>query len=158
MKKLFFFLLAFVALQLNAQDLAHYKQIVKELSSSKYQGRGYAKDGANKAGKYLEKEFTKAGVDKVICQPFTIDINTFAGKMKMWADGKKLTPGVDFSMREYSPGIYGTFPVYIPIPAFAAAAFGFAIRSICSAGAEMEARVFSEALPRAGVYGGLPAP
>ena len=112
MKKLFFFLLAFVALQLNAQDLAHYKQIVKELSSSKYQGRGYAKDGANKAGKYLEKEFTKAGVDEVICQPFTIDINTFAGKMKMWADGKKLTPGVDFSMREYSPGVYGTFPVY----------------------------------------------
>ncbi len=112
MKKLFLFLLAFAALQLNAQDMARYKQIVKELSSSKYQGRGYAKDGANKAGKYLEKEFTKAGVDEVICQPFTIDINTFAGKMKMWADGKKLTPGVDFSMREYSPGVYGTFPVY----------------------------------------------
>ena len=112
MKKLFFFLLAFAALQLNAQDMEHYKQIVKELSSSKYQGRGYAKGGANKAGKYLEKEFTKAGVDEVICQPFTIDINTFSGKMKMWADGKKLTPGVDFSMREYSPGVYGTFPVY----------------------------------------------
>ena len=112
MKKLFLFLLVFATMQLNAQDMAHYKQIVKELSSSKYQGRGYAKDGANKAGKYLEKEFAKAGVDEVICQPFTIDINTFAGKMKMWADGKKLTPGVDFSMREYSPGVYGTFPVY----------------------------------------------
>ena len=112
MKKLFLFLLVFAALQLNSQDMAHYKQIVKELSSSKYQGRGYAKGGANKAGKYLEKEFIKAGVDEVVCQPFTIDINTFAGKMKMWADGKKLTPGVDFSMREYSPGVYGTFPVY----------------------------------------------
>ena len=112
MKKIFLFLLAFAALQLSAQDMAHYKQIIKELSSSKYQGRGYAKGGANKAGKYLEKEFTKAGVDEVICQPFTIDINTFPGKMKMWADGKKLTPGVDFSMREYSPGVYGTFPVY----------------------------------------------
>ena len=105
-------LLAFVALQLNAQDLAHYKQIIKELSSSKYQGRGYAKDGANKAGKYLQKEFEKAGVDEVICQPFTIDINTFCGKMKLWADGKKLTPGIDYSMREYSPGVYGEFPVY----------------------------------------------
>lgn len=52
----------FAVVQLNAQDLVHYKQIVKELSSSKYQGRGYAKDGANKAGKYLEKEFVKAGV------------------------------------------------------------------------------------------------
>ena len=112
MKKLFIMLLAFVALQLNAQDLAHYKQIIKELSSSKYQGRGYAKDGANKAGKYLQKEFEKAGVDEVICQPFTIDINTFCGKMKLWADGKKLTPGIDYSMREYSPGVYGEFPVY----------------------------------------------
>ena len=112
MKKLLVILLAFVALQLNAQDMAHYKKIVKELSSSKYQGRGYAKDGANKAGKYLAKEFAKAGVDEVICQPFTIDINTFCGKMKLWADGKKLTPGVDYSMREYSPGVYGEFPVY----------------------------------------------
>ena len=112
MKKLLIFVLAFAAMQLNAQDLTHYKQIVKELSSLKYQGRGYARDGANKAGKYLEKEFIKAGVDEVVCQPFTIDINTFCGRMKLWADGKKLTPGVDYSMREYSPGIHGTFPVY----------------------------------------------
>ena len=112
MKKLLIFVLAFAAMQLNAQDLTHYKQVVKELSSSKYQGRGYARGGANKAGKYLKKEFEKAGVDEVVCQPFTIDINTFCGKMKMWADGKKLTPGVDFSMREYSPGVHGTFPVY----------------------------------------------
>ena len=92
--------------------MAHYKKVVKELSSAKYQGRGYARDGANKAGKYLEKEFRKAGVDQVTCQPFTIDINTFCGKMKMSADGKKLKAGVDFSMREYSPGVHGQFPVY----------------------------------------------
>ena len=103
---------AFATAQVYAQDLVHYKQVVKELSSSKYQGRGYAKDGANKAGKYLEKEFVKMGVDEVVCQPFTLDINTFSGKMKMWADGKKLKPGHDFSMREYSPGVYGQFPVY----------------------------------------------
>ena len=106
------FAVFFATIQLNAQDLVHYKQIVKELSSLKYQGRGYAKDGANRAGKYLEKEFVKAGVDEVVCQPFTLDINTFSGKMKMWADGKKLKPGHDFSMREYSPGVYGQFPVY----------------------------------------------
>ena len=105
-------LLALAAVQLGAQDLVHYKKVVKELSSAKYQGRGYAQDGANKAGKYLEKEFRKAGADQVVCQPFTIDINTFCGKMKMSADGKKLKAGVDFSMREYSPGVHGQFPVY----------------------------------------------
>ena len=118
MKKILIFLLAFIAVEtfpetsLNAQNLKHYKKIVKELSSKKYQGRGYAKDGANKAGKYLVREFEKAGVDEVICQPFKIDINTFCGNMEMWADGKKLVPGVDFSMREYSPGVHGEFPVY----------------------------------------------
>ncbi|MBO4849531.1 MAG: DUF4910 domain-containing protein [Prevotella sp.] len=104
--------LALAIKPLGAQDLTHYKQVIKVLSSAKYQGRGYAKDGANKAGKYLQKEFEKAGVDEVILQPFKLDINTFCGKMKMLADGKKLRAGVDFSMREYSPGAYGTFPVY----------------------------------------------
>lgn len=112
MKKLLIIILSLAALELNAQDLPHFKRVVKELSSSRYQGRGYARGGANKAGKYLEKEYRKAGVDAVTLQPFTIDINTFPGAMEMWADGKKLRAGVDFSMREYSPGVKGEFPVY----------------------------------------------
>ena len=98
-------------MQLHAQDLPYFKKVVKELSSAKFQGRGYAKDGANKAGKYLAKEFEKVGA-AVTLQPFTIDINTFCGKADMWADGRKLRTGVDFSMREYSPGVHGEFPVY----------------------------------------------
>lgn len=119
MKRLLFILLAFVGMQVGAQDMAHYKRIVKELSSAKYQGRGYAKGGANKAGRFLQKEYAKAGVDEVTLQPFTLDVQTFAGKMEMETNSdlansqfKKLRPGIDFSMREYSPGVYGEFPVY----------------------------------------------
>ena len=112
MKRILILLLALVAVQAGAQDLKHYKRVVKELSSAKYQGRGYARGGANKAGKYLCREFVKAGADEVTCQPFTIDINTFPGKMEMNVDGRRLRPGVDFSMREYSPGVRGEFPVY----------------------------------------------
>ena len=112
MRKLLISLLALAAVQLNAQNLELYKQVVRDLSSAEYQGRGYAKDGANKAGKYLQKQFEKAGVKEVILQPFTIDINTFPGKMELSVDGHKLTPGVDFTMREYSPGVQGTFPLY----------------------------------------------
>ena len=104
--------MALASISVGAQNLAHYKQVIKTLGSSKYQGRGYAKGGANKAGKFLQKEFVKAGVDEVTIQPFKLDINTFCGRMKMCADGKKLRAGVDFSMREYSPGVHGTFPVY----------------------------------------------
>ena len=70
-------------MQLQAQDLTHYKRVVKEISSAKYQGRGYAKGGANKAGKFLQKEYRKAGVDEVKLQPFTININTFPRKRRL---------------------------------------------------------------------------
>ncbi|MBR4167439.1 MAG: M28 family peptidase [Bacteroidales bacterium] len=105
-------LLTVVSVQVYAQDMVHYKRVVKELSSAKYQGRGYARGGANKAGKFLRKEFAKAGADEVICQPFVLDINTFPGKMKLSVDGKKMIPGVDFTMREFAPGFRGTFPIY----------------------------------------------
>ncbi len=117
MKRLILIIVAMAAMQfampqLSAQDLAHYKKIVKELSSAKYQGRGYAFGGVNKAGKYLEKEFTKAGVDEVVCQPFKMDINTFPGAMKMAVDDKKLQAGVDYTLREFSPGVKGSFKLY----------------------------------------------
>ena len=112
MKKLFLLILAVTTVQLSAQDLTHYKKIIKELSSAKYQGRGYAEDGANKAGKWIAKEFAKVGADKVMCQPFKLDINTFPGKMEMSIDGKKQIPGVDFTLREFNPGIKGEFALY----------------------------------------------
>ena len=112
MKRLLLLVLAVIAVQLSAQDLVHYKKIVKELSSAKYQGRGYAEDGANKAGKWIAKEFAKIGADEVVCQPFKLDINTFPGKMKVSIDGKKQIPGVDFTVREFNPSIKGEFKLY----------------------------------------------
>ena len=107
-----FLLLAVAAAQVNAQDLALYQKIVKDLSSSKYQGRGYARDGANKAGNYLEKAYRKAGADAITRQHFTLDINTFPGHMKLSVDGRKMVAGTDFTVREYCPAAHGTYPVY----------------------------------------------
>ena len=112
MKKFMLFILAAFAMQLGAQDLGYYKKIMKELSSEKYQGRGYAEDGANKAGKWIAKEFAKIGADEVVQQPFTLNINTFPGKMDVSVDGKKLVPGVDFTLREFNPGLKGEFKIY----------------------------------------------
>ena len=111
-KALIFLLLTLAAVPAGAQDSAHYKKLVKELSSSKYQGRGYARGGANKAGAYLEKEYRKAGVDAITRQHFTLDINTFPGKMTLSVDGRKMTPGTDFTLREFCPGVSGTYGLY----------------------------------------------
>ena len=112
MKKFLLLALAVICMQSGAQDLGHYKKIIKELSSTKYQGRGYAEDGANMAGKWIAKEFAKAGADEVVQQPFTLDINTFPGKMEFSVDGKKQVPGIDFTLREFNPSIKGEFKLY----------------------------------------------
>ena len=112
MRGLVLSLLLSVALCASAQDAEYYKEIVRELSSSRYQGRGYALGGVRKAGKYIEKQFRKMGVDEVTLQPFTIDINTFPGKMRMSVDGRRLCAGSDFVMREYSPGVSGKYSLY----------------------------------------------
>lgn len=104
--------LALSGTKAEAQNLAGYKRIVKELSSAKYQGRGYARNGVRKAGIFIEREFAAAGVDEITLQRFKIDINTFPGKMNMSVDGKELTAGEDFAMREYSPGAHGEFRLY----------------------------------------------
>ena len=112
MKRLLLLLCVLMAVQAGAQDLDHYKRIIKELSSEKYHGRGYALDGANKAGKWIAHEFKKVGADEVACQPFTHNINTFPGKMEFSVDGKKQIPGVDFTLREFNPSIKGEFKLY----------------------------------------------
>lgn len=89
--------------------LAHYKDIVHELSSDTYQGRGYAKDGVRLAGNYIAKEFEKSGVKDVQRQGFDIDINTFPGNMVAEVDGRALTAGRDFVLREFSPGVNGDY-------------------------------------------------
>jgi len=111
-KKLLLFIGLSAVLSLNAQDTKMYKSIVEDLCKEKYHGRGYVRDGVRKAEEYLCRQYKKAGADTVILQEFSIDINTFPGKAEMSVDGKKLYPGKDFVMREYSPGIHGTFPLY----------------------------------------------
>ncbi len=96
----------------SAPDIEIFKSVIDELSSEKYQGRGYACDGVIKAGEYIESQFIEAGVDEVTLQPFCIDVNTFPGEMEMAVDGKQIVPGLDFVMREYSPGIKGSFNLY----------------------------------------------
>ena len=116
MKRIIISLLALAALlpaQISqAQDLPRFKKIVRQLSSARYQGRGYARDGVRKAGKYIYRQFEKSGADEVSYQEFTLDINTFCGDMEISVDGKRLAPGKDFSMREFSPGVHGEFPLY----------------------------------------------
>lgn len=105
---------AFLAATVNlySQDCESYLRIVKELSSEQFQGRGYSGDGVRKAGEFIADEFARAGADEVARQPYCIDINTFPGEMEMSVDGRALTAGREFVLREYSPGVKGEYKLF----------------------------------------------
>jgi aminopeptidase YwaD len=83
-----------------SQDLIFTKTIIATLTSEKLHGRGYVKNGCNKSGKYLEKQFRQIGLkpiyDKGYQQAFHFSVNTFPKKMQLTINGKKLIPGKDF--------------------------------------------------------------
>lgn len=106
------FVFSALATDIPQANTSSYKRIVKELSSSKYQGRGYACNGVRKAGRYLKREFLKTGADEVLTQSFTIDINTFPSRMALSVDGRSLSAGSEFVLREYSPGAHGSYRLY----------------------------------------------
>lgn len=108
-----FFLLAFFVFRLSAQDTTEARRIIKFLTSKKCYGRGYLNDGLQTAAKYLAAGLKKNGAEPLFTdsyfQPFTFNVNTFPGKVKMKVDGKKLKPGIDFILLPESGSAKGTF-------------------------------------------------
>lgn len=94
------------------------KRWVQELSSSRYYGRGYVKNGCNKAAKYLAKEMRSLGLKsfgRSYYQTFDIAVNTFPSRMHVSIDGKVLEPGIDYIIHPASHSMKGTFtPMFLP--------------------------------------------
>ena len=83
-----------------AQDSVYARRIVDTLTSPTFWGRGYTNDGMAKAAKYLVSEFKAYGLKPMAgndyLQPFSFNVNTFPGKMKVTLNGAVLKPGKDF--------------------------------------------------------------
>ena len=103
---IFCVLLSYVA---SAQDFPYAKKMLNKLTSEKYWGRGYTRDGMHKAGDFLEKEFNRLGLVPLggdsFKQPFFYPVNTFPGKMTVSINGQSLSPGKDFIVGTQSVGI-----------------------------------------------------
>lgn len=83
-----------------AQDTVFARKIVDTLSSSGFWGRGYTKNGVNKAANFLSAKFAEFGLQplpgKTDFQKYKFPVNTFPGKMEVAINGVALVPGVDF--------------------------------------------------------------
>jgi hypothetical protein len=91
-----------------AQDLNYAKNTINTLTSKKYWGRGYTKNGMAKAADFIEKEFRSFGLSPMngsdFKQHFSFSVNTFPSKMEVKLDGRKLKPGRDFIVHQASMG------------------------------------------------------
>src|ERR1700741_1457990 len=82
-----------------AQDTIYARQVIRKLTAKEFLGRGYVYDGVNKAAAFLCKEMKTIGLIKFgnsYSQSYTVDVNTFPGKMSVVLDGKTLKPGVHY--------------------------------------------------------------
>ena len=109
MRLIILLLLCLSFLHMKAQDISFGKQMVDTLTSSYFWGRGYTKDGMEKAAAYIAAEFNRYGIKpmagKSFFQEFSYPVNIFPGRMELSINGKNLLPGKDFIVDPASKGI-----------------------------------------------------
>ncbi|AMR28844.1 hypothetical protein A0257_18240 [Hymenobacter psoromatis] len=118
-----------LALPLHAQptapDLARARRTIEVLASPAMRGRGYVQQGEHLAAAYLRGRLRELGLQPLApnyTQPFTLDVNTFPGKMELavtnakgLARGETLQPGVDFIAAPNSGSIKLSFSSLWPL-------------------------------------------
>jgi VanZ family protein len=88
-------------------DLARARRTIAELAAPRLHGRGYVQQGEHLAAAYLRQRLRQLGVQPLApdyTQPFTLDVNTFPGKMQLQTNDYALMqpgrgtllPGRDF--------------------------------------------------------------
>jgi len=117
--RLFFLAFLFLFLQnIAAQDKEYAHEIINQLGSTEFGGRGYVDKGVNKAAKFVEGQFKSFGLKsfgKSYAQAFSFPINTIQKTITFSIDGKDYKPGVDYLISCFSNSFNGTYDiVYLP--------------------------------------------
>lgn len=109
MKNILTLIITVFSLSCFAQDISYTQKTLVKLTSQKFWGRGYTKDGMAKAAEFIQSEFKSFGLQpmdgKDFKQNFTFSVNTFPGKMELKINSKKLRPGIDFIVQQASKGV-----------------------------------------------------
>ncbi len=95
------------------------RSVTKVLCSDTLYGRGYVKDGVNKAARFLAHQFKASGLhpfleDSSYLQPFTHSVNTFPDTVALTVNNRALKTGEDFIVASTSgAGVAETKAVYL---------------------------------------------
>lgn len=109
MKKILVFALLFSFYSAGAQSVNEARKMLDTLTSVEMWGRGYTKNGMQKAAEYLASMFKQKGLlpllENSYKQPFSYPVNTFPGSMELTINGKQLEPGKDFILAAESKSL-----------------------------------------------------
>ncbi|MCB0476630.1 MAG: Zn-dependent exopeptidase M28 [Crocinitomicaceae bacterium] len=111
MKSITLLLFCFIASQCMGQ-LEKERAIMKTLCSPAFDGRGYVRDGMNKAAHFIGEEFQKtgalaAGNNDSYFQKVTYQVNTFPGIIELSSKKRAFEPGVHYLVESYSGSYNG---------------------------------------------------
>ncbi len=90
------------------------RKVITELTSKKYFGRGYLKNGDKKAAHFIKKQFSNLGLTPVNnrwFQHFTHPVNRFPKNVSLITDTKSWIPGKEFIIHHQSSAANGTWPI-----------------------------------------------
>ncbi|MFW6326878.1 MAG: M28 family metallopeptidase [Bacteroidota bacterium] len=116
MKTVIFVFIFTITTLTSAQNYNYARLIVDTLASTRYAGRGYIDGGLSRAAEFITREFRLHNVNSYgasFHHYFRHPVNTFPGRMELSINKQKLTPGEDFIVDPFSPGITGNYQAVI---------------------------------------------
>ncbi len=103
----------FLLTVVKSQDIQYARQIIHDLCSEKYYGRGYLKNGLDISAKYISEKIKLQNVKPLFSsgyfQWFDFDVNTFPDKVTVKINNKLLQPGIDYIINPQSGSIKGKY-------------------------------------------------
>jgi len=112
MKLLVVFIFIFLNFYSYCQDINYAHEVIKQLSSANFHGRGYTEKGDKIAAIYISEQLKKWNVKQIdnnYFQTFSISVNTFPKNIFASIDTNQLSLGEDFMIISNSGSCNGTY-------------------------------------------------
>ena len=120
MKNIILSLVLFLcALSVSAQDTNYMRQVLRQLTSEQFKGRGYSFRGDSVAAEYIRKELRRLQVKPLADNYFqSYSFSTFAmeGPLRLKVNDRKLKPYEHFRVPAWSKSTWGEYKVITVSP------------------------------------------
>ena len=120
MKNIILSLILFLcALSASAQDTNYMRQVLRQLTSEQFKGRGYSFRGDSIAAEYIRKELRRLQVKPLADNYFqSYSFSTFAmeGPLRLKVNDRKLKPYENFRVPAWSKSTWGEYKVITVSP------------------------------------------